>query len=168
MLIYLIGFMGSGKSAKGKKLANLLHYQFLDLDAFITEQTEMSIPAIFEKEGEDKFRQMESEALKQTALLSNTVIATGGGAPCFNQNMELIKKSGVSVYLQLSPDELYNRLINSHQKRPLIEGLEGKMLHDFISNKLKDREPYYLMADYTIHAADLKPEEIIKVLNIEY
>ena len=150
MLIYLIGYMGSGKTTSGKKLAKMLKYDFLDMDKSIEKRKGMTIDEIFEKEGELKFREYESEYLKECSQLKDTVISTGGGTPCFNDNMELIKYSGISIYLRLPVKTLHLRLLNSKKNRPLINDLSEKELFNYIQKQIREREPYYLQANEVV------------------
>jgi len=147
--IFLIGMPSSGKSTVGKVLAKLLHYDYIDLDFKIEENQGKSIPEIFTKNGEDHFREIESRLLKSIAPESGVVVATGGGAPCFFDNMEFIKKNGISIFLDLSTEELVSR-IQSHgvQDRPLIAKME--QLETELRNKLECRRSYYAQADVTV------------------
>lgn len=160
MKIFLIGFMGSGKTTVGKKLSNKLGFQFIDLDEHIEKSYGKSVPEIFEMEGEEKFRTLETVALKEVVQFENTVIATGGGTPCFNRNMDIINKNGTSVYLKMSVDTLTNRLINAKSVRPLIKDFSEATLKEYILTKLTDREPYYLQSQYKVKAKNLNVEEL--------
>ena len=144
--IFLIGFMGSGKSTMGKKVAGRLGYSFVDLDALIVERAGQTIPEIFAQHGEAAFRQQEQAALHAVLEVPKTVISCGGGTPCFFDNMQRINASGYSVYLRLTPRELAIRLAASKTKRPLIEGKSGAELEDFIASLLAKREGYYEQA----------------------
>src|SRR5690554_4257405 len=95
--IFIIGYMGSGKTTVGKKLAKSLSLSFIDLDAFIESKYRKTIAEIFAEKGEDGFRKIESKALSEVALIEDVVISTGGGAPCFYNNMELMNKTGTTV-----------------------------------------------------------------------
>lgn len=164
MRIYLIGFMGSGKSTLGKRLARRLDYGFQDLDHLLEEQQHMSIPEIFSRHGEEYFREREREVLHQTALHDNMVIATGGGAPCFFDNMDFILANGKSVYLRMSHLSLAHRLENAFTRRPLLEDLKGESLQQYIAQKLQEREPYYLKAHCVIKGETVKPDHIISLV----
>jgi shikimate kinase len=164
MRIYLVGFMGSGKTAVGKKLALRLNYNFADLDKKIESIYKLSIPDIFSKYDEHTFRQLEHEVLKQTLELSNTVIATGGGTPCFYNNMELILQNGISVYLKLHPHSLALRLLKSHQKRPLILNKKPEDLEQFITDKLSEREPFYNRSDIIVKGENLEVSSIVELI----
>src|SRR5688500_7926474 len=101
MKVFLIGFMGSGKSTVGKKLAQKMTLDFIDLDAYIEKQRQKTISYFFENFGEEKFREIERDALAELLEKDNVVISTGGGTPCFFDNMEKIKKNGISVYIEM-------------------------------------------------------------------
>jgi shikimate kinase len=154
-LIYLIGFMGSGKSTAGKKLASLLDWSFIDLDKRVEEQCGKTIPEIFSDEGEDYFRTVETEILKSLKSHKNTVISTGGGTPCHSDNMDYMLESGLTIYLKLTPGQLRSRLIESTGKRPLIKGLNNESLLSFIEEKLTLREKWYNLAEIIIDGVSL-------------
>lgn len=146
MRIYLIGFMGSGKSYFGYQLAELFDYRFIDLDELIEKEAGMDIPAIFSQEGEDGFRQREREALHHTRHCEQTIIACGGGAPCFFDNMAWMNQHGLTIYLEASVQVLVERLLPGREHRPLIAALPEKELHAFIEKKLAGRAPIYRQA----------------------
>ena len=128
--------MGSGKSTAGKKLANKLKFAFHDLDSIIETEKRKTITELFEKYGEEKFREIEKKFLHKTEPLKKSVIATGGGTPCFFDNMQWINENGTSVYLQLHAGSLYHRIAPSKEKRPLIKDLSDIDLMDFIMTQL--------------------------------
>lgn len=165
MRIYLIGYMGSGKSTVGKGLAKELSLQFIDLDSFIEERNHKTIPEIFASLGENGFRLLEQKALHEVASFENIVIATGGGAPCFFDNMEVINKTGISVYLNGTPQILMDRLRHSKTDRPLINGKSDPELLEFIHDTLEKRNQWYKQARVIIDFdRDLMVPEIIEVL----
>ncbi len=141
--IYLVGFMAAGKTTFGKILAKRLGYNFIDTDRMFEEKYKTSIDLFFKKYGEENFRKLEHEILKTTFSLENTVISTGGGTPCFFNNMEEINNNGLSIYLQLPPKALYHRLVNAKRVRPLVTEKSDDELLNFIQEKLKEREPFY-------------------------
>lgn len=148
--IFLIGFMGSGKTTLGRKLANHLQKEFIDLDHQIVERVGMSIPEYFALHGEEKFRLLESSVLKEQ-LHKDVVISTGGGSPCYFDNMQWILDNGLAVYLQMTPKALHSRLQQSKiEKRPALKGLSGEALLQFIEEKLHEREPFYKRAQLQI------------------
>ncbi len=163
--IYLIGFMGSGKTTAGKRLARALDYAFTDLDSMIEERYHVTIPSLFEKYDEHAFRTLEHETLKDTLTLPRHVIATGGGTPCFFNNMELINGSGISVYLRLSPASLHQRLLNSKKKRPLIQRHPPAEVLDYIKRTLDERDPYYLRAHHIVKGEDLDIGALCRLLD---
>ena len=142
-ILYIIGFMGSGKSTAGKKLASSLGWSFIDLDKKIEEYTGMKIPEIFSVNGEDQFRNTEAEVLRNLSLESDTVVSTGGGTPCFKDNMDFMLETGVTVYLKLTPAQLVSRLLSSNDERPLIKNLAGDDLLKFVEEKLAQRSAWY-------------------------
>lgn len=163
-LIYLIGFMGSGKSTAGKKLAAMLGYSFIDLDSMIENKYKITIPDIFSRFDEAAFRRVEHETLKQTFGLQNHVIATGGGTPCFFNNMELINLNGYSIYLKMHPKSLYDRLIHSKKNRPLITGQPGEKVLDYIEEQLWKRNYFYNRAKHTVKGEGLRIDELADFL----
>lgn len=158
--IFLVGFMGSGKTTLGRKLANHLQKEFIDLDHLIVDRAGMSIPEYFEKYGEDQFRQLESEVLKEQAGI-DAVVSTGGGSPCYFDNMDWILANGLAVYLHLTPKALHARLQQSKiANRPALKGLNGEELLLFIEEKLAQREPYYNRAQLHIDQLNTSVETL--------
>jgi shikimate kinase len=164
MIIFLVGFMGSGKSTVGQSLAGRLGYSFVDMDARLEGEQGMTINEIFEKLGEKAFRDMENNLLKEMVSLQDTVISTGGGLPCTGNNMDLINRKGVSIYLRMDPAALLNRLSRGKSRRPLIRHLSRQELETFIYEKLREREPVYLRAHHTINGLNFKMDELLEVL----
>ena len=142
--------MGSGKSTTGRRLAACLKWSFIDLDREIEKNTGRKIKDIFQEMGEHYFRLSESDALQKTKSVSKAVISTGGGAPCFGENMKFMVDNGLTVYLKLTPEQLHERLINSRGERPLLQGIQRNELLKYISAKLTDREKWYSEADIVI------------------
>lgn len=153
--IFLIGFMGSGKSYTGARLATLLESPFADLDDQIVQNAGMSISMIFEKHGEDYFRELESNVLRQTTHFHPSVISCGGGAPCFFDNMAWMNANGITVYLKTAPELLAFRLRNETQGRPLLSKYSESQLLDFIELRLEEREPFYSQAHIIYHQNQL-------------
>ncbi len=152
MRIYLIGYMASGKSKTGSDLAELLGYSFSDLDDLFEEKYRISIYDFFIKYGESNFRKIEHDLLSGTRQLDQCVISTGGGTPCFFDNMSLIKNSGYSIYLRWSIGELVLRLKKVKRKRPVLKEFEGKDLFESVARHLEEREVFYNQADYIYDA----------------
>jgi shikimate kinase len=164
MRIFLIGFMGSGKSTIGKQLASRLNYQFIDQDEMIEKQYSMTINEVFASFGEAKFRETEHEVLRNLSDLNNVIIATGGGAPCFFNNMVLMNQHGITIYLKADPKTLVSRLKDAHDTRPLINGKTGPELLQYVTEKLAERETYYAQCKYTVQAKDMRVEDILMLL----
>lgn len=164
MRIYLIGFMGCGKSSFGKRLAKKLEYPFVDLDDEIEERTGKRIDEIFRMEGEAAFRKMEQEVLLETVSHKKAVIAAGGGTPCFEDNMAFMNAEGVTVYLRMSPVSIAHRLEQAKRVRPLVKGLKGDELLDFVKKKLAEREEWYLKSHCIIKGETVKPDQVIALV----
>ena len=148
--IFLIGFMGSGKSTTGRRLSSRLKWSFVDLDEVIERNEGMNIPAIFSVKGESFFRELESKALRELQSESRIVISTGGGTPCFGDNMEFMLESGLTIYLRMTPSSLKRRLARSSEGRPLLKDIDKRDLEGYITAKLSDREKWYSRAEITI------------------
>lgn len=155
MKVFLIGFMGSGKTHWGSIWAKKHSLQFIDLDALIEQQEKKTIADIFELNGEDYFREKENKILKTFAEIDNSIIACGGGTPCFNDNMKWMNEHGTTVYLQSTPQEILDRVLEEQEKRPLIKKLNLAELQFFIEQKLKEREPFYKTANIILNGKDL-------------
>lgn len=148
--IILLGFMGCGKSTIGKSVAKQLGYDFIDLDDEIEKTAKTTISKIFESKGEKYFRQLESQVLKDTLASNNKmVLALGGGTPCYNNNLKLIRKRP-SFYIRCGVDILVKRLKKEKAHRPIIASQRISELKGFISSKLKERTKYYEQASFTI------------------
>lgn len=157
--------MGCGKSTLGKKLANRLDVPFLDADKEIEKKYNKSIGEIFTEFGESHFRDLEARFIESIANEGEFVLATGGGMPCFANNLQKLKDVGITFYLERSPKELAHRLINAKEKRPLIEGLSEQELLSFIEDRLHQREDYYKAADVVLHRDEQTPETIQRLLH---
>ncbi len=164
--IYLLGFMGSGKSTAARRLAARLGLQSIDLDRVIEERSGCSISDIFRYEGEEVFRKRESELLREISNSNdNFVMATGGGASCHSQNMEYMNSMGVTVYLRHSVEQLCSRLTVSKTKRPLLLSVEQCDLNGFIAEKLQQREEFYHLAQITVDNAGRDVSALLKEIN---
>jgi shikimate kinase len=164
-LIFLIGFMGSGKTTLGRKLASRLGYEFIDLDHKLEQQAELSIAEYFSFFGEDAFRKMESQVLKKTIYPANAIVSTGGGLPCFFDHMEWMNAHGKTIYINLAPKALADRLENGKVERPLLRDKHGEDLINFIADKLAEREQYYLQASIIADGMSLTAEKVEGMLS---
>jgi shikimate kinase len=147
MNIYLIGYMGCGKTKTGRRLAAHAGCPFTDLDNLFESRFGITIQDYFNRHPEEAFRKEERLLLHETAALEGHIIALGGGTPCFEDNMDWIKRHGVSVYLEMNELMLFQRLRCSHKIRPLLAGLDDDQLLDHICRQLPQRERYYRQAD---------------------
>jgi shikimate kinase len=159
-IIYIIGFMGSGKTTAGKNLASTLGWSFVDLDKKIELHTGKTIPEIFAQNGESYFREQESFLLRTLKTASDTIISTGGGTPCYGDNMDFMLENGLTLYLKMKPEELMNRLSASNSDRPLIKDLNRRELRFFIEEKLAVREKFYDRSDLVADGSDPDIKEI--------
>ena len=158
---FITGYMGSGKSTAGKKLSAKLGYEFIDLDKFIENEYQQTIPEIFSTKGESEFRAMEHNALKKLIEKDNIVVACGGGTPCYYNNMELMNNHGNTVYLKMSADSLVHRLMEAKEKRPLVANKSEEELRTFVNRQLEKREDFYHQAQYTVKGKDLDIDELV-------
>ncbi|MCC8424648.1 shikimate kinase [Mucilaginibacter sp. UR6-11] len=164
MRIFFIGFMGCGKTTWSRKLANYLGYECLDLDHILEAKAGMSIADYFTQYGQDAFRQLESSILKETDYPENAVVSTGGGLPCFFDNMEWMNTNGQTLYIKLSPKTLAERLDKGKSTRPLIQGLHGDELVAFIAEKLAEREGFYQQATHIVNGIDITVEKLAGII----
>jgi Shikimate kinase len=162
MVIYLLGFMGCGKTTLGKRLSKKLNCRFIDMDHYIETKMGLSIKDIFSQCGEQRFREIEKETLSGLSDSENLIIATGGGAPCFYDNIEVMNRKGFPVYLKVSPQELFKRLHGKTDKRPLLKDKSDDELMNFIVGKLNEREVFYSRAKIVIEGDAIKEEDVIK------
>lgn len=167
MKIFLIGYMGCGKSRMGKKLAAKLDRPFIDLDELIQTKQQATIPEIFAAKGESGFREIERDTLQKSAIAGDTIISTGGGAPCFFDNMEWMNKNGLTIFIDPPEKVLADRLINAKAERPLIKGKSYEELLKFINEKLQERRPFYEQAKIKLYGVDLGVEEVIEAMEKE-
>ncbi|OFY56816.1 MAG: hypothetical protein A2X22_11755 [Bacteroidetes bacterium GWF2_49_14] len=162
--IVLLGFMGSGKSTLGRQLAHQLRVEFVDLDRQVEINAGISIPEIFAHLGEKKFREIESQVLREALDVQSGIIAIGGGAPCNEINIRLIKQKTVSVYLKISIPELAARLASSPTPRPLLEGKTLEETMKSIVDLLNQRETYYNQADLILESDSITPALLLNAL----
>ena len=144
MRIFLLGFMGAGKSFLAQRLSDAVSWPWIDLDQKIEDQTGQSIPQIFAEKGEAHFRELEANTLRETSQIKTPlIVATGGGVPCFNQNMAWMNQNGMTIYLKAPIWLLQKRLISQTANRPLLAQKTPDELSKFIEEKLKEREVFY-------------------------
>lgn len=158
MRVYLIGYMGSGKSTVAKKLAKVLKFISYDLDHLFQEKYKIDIGGFFSKYDETLFRKLESQLLKETTAFECAIIATGGGTPCFYDNMNWMNRNGITVYLQMSPASIVSRLSLSKKKRPLIASKSSDELLGFVTNHLRQRNIFYSQAQIIVSGESVDHE----------
>lgn len=156
--------MGCGKSTMGRALASELNLTFIDLDSFLEEKYFRTIPQIFAEEGEDAFRKKERKVLEEVCGFDDVILATGGGAPCFFDNMELMNESGFCVFLDVDISSLVNRLIHAKTERPLIKGKSPEELYVFIEGLLAKRRPFYEKARYILKGSEITSAQVVDLL----
>lgn len=154
--ILLVGFMAAGKTTLGKALAKDLGLQFVDLDLYIESRYHATVSQIFAERGEEGFRQIERNMLHEVAEFEDVIIATGGGTPCFFDNMEYMNAQGTTVFLDASVDVIFTRLTIARIQRPLVAGKTDEELRSYITETLNRRLPYYSRATHSFCANQLE------------
>lgn len=160
--IFLIGYMGAGKTTLGKAFARHLGLTFIDLDWYIEERFHKTVRQIFSERSEEGFRELEKRMLHEVAEFEDVVIATGGGTPCFFDNMEHMNQSGETVFLEVSQEVLFRRLKIAKQQRPLLAQKNDEELKTFIHDALQKRMPYYSKAKHIFRANELENKHQIQ------
>lgn len=156
--IYLIGFMGSGKTTLGRALAIAARLRFIDLDEAIEQRSGNTIPRLFDTIGEPQFRILETETLKSLSNMYDVIIACGGGTPCHADNISLMNRTGITVHLHASIKTLLRRLSDARASRPLIAAITDDNLPQYIRNTLNDRLPFYSRAAIQFASDHLESE----------
>lgn len=154
--IFLTGYMGAGKTTLGKAFAHQMNIPFIDLDWYIEERFHKTVGELFAERGETGFRELERNVLHEVAEFENVIISTGGGAPCFFDNMEFMNRMGKTVFLNVHPDVLFRRLRVAKQQRPILQGKQDDELKAFIVQALEKRAPFYRQAQYVFNADELE------------
>lgn len=154
--IFLIGYMGAGKTTLGKAFAREMNLSFVDQDWYIEERFHKTVQEIFAERGEQGFRELERQMLHEIAEFENVVISTGGGAPCFYDNMDFMNLKGDTVFLNVTPEVLFSRLKMASQNRPILRGKSNEELKAFIAKTLEKRAPFYSKAKYIFNADELE------------
>ncbi len=163
MKIFLIGFMGSGKTHWGRQLSQKLNIPFFDLDEQIVSQEAKAINEIFSQQGEEYFRLLEKDTLHIiTESHDSFVMACGGGTPCYFNNIEYMNQAGITVWINTATETLFQRLIVEKDKRPLIRELDDEQLRSFIGKKYADRRIYYEQADVVMDEEPLQLDSLIE------
>ena len=158
--------MGCGKSSLGQPLSKLLNYKFIDLDAYIERVNNISVTDMFREFGEGYFRRVEKYLLIHLCETEeNCIISTGGGTPCYKDNMDIMNLYGLTIYIDVDPGILSSRLMNSKKKRPLIADKNDDELKEFIIKSIQEREQFYKKAKINITGKDIKPIDIFTIIN---
>jgi len=153
--IFLIGYMGAGKTTLGKAFAKEMNLSFVDQDWYIEERFHKTVQEIFCERGEQGFRELERQVLHEIAEFENVVISTGGGAPCFFDNMNFMNQQGDTIFLNVSPEVLFNRLKVATHSRPILQGKTNEELKAFIVKAIEKRWSFYSKAKYIFNADEL-------------
>jgi shikimate kinase len=164
MRVFLIGFMGAGKSHWGKIWAEKSGMTFFDLDEIIVAKEQMTIDEIFDKKGEDYFRQIESASLQSTLDYDNCIVACGGGTPCFFDNMKWMNENGLTVFIKAKPHTLLQNMTHEMKKRPLFNKINQAEILTFIEQKLKERNEFYTVSKITLSIEELNDSTITDLL----
>lgn len=165
MRIFLVGYMYSGKTVVGKRLSKMLSVEWIDTDRRVEELCNKTIEQIFEQDGEEFFREKEREVLLSLKDCQDVVVSTGGGLPCYKDNMEIMAKIGKTIYLELTPLQIYSRMSQSKKRRPLLERIAPGERLNYIDRSLAERESFYKKADVTISALNLGPYELRETID---
>ena len=163
--IFLIGFMGSGKSHWGPLWAKNTHLSFYDLDQQVEKSFRLSVQEIFEQHGEEKFREIERIQLRKFEAKKGFILSCGGGTPCYFDNMDWMKKQGLTIYLKTDPAQILERVMNEKEKRPLLKKVNTSELLFFIENKLAEREKFYTAAHHTLDTVSLQEDSLQQLLS---
>lgn len=162
-MIFIIGFMGSGKSTIGKKLALQKDVNFIDVDKEIELSEKTSIVEIFKEKGEKYFREIESIIIRR--IKQKSIVACGGGLPCYNDNIKYINENGVSIYLYADANNIFKRINKDITNRPLINNVKKKDLKSYIRTKVRERSEIYKKANFTINTNNKSESEILTQIN---
>ena len=162
--IYLVGYMGAGKTTAAKRLAHRLGWEVADTDALFEEKYRISIDDFFQKYDEPLYRKLESEILKSTESLDKVVISTGGGTACYFDNMDWMNQHGLTVFMRISPTAAVDRVLHSRHKRPLARGKTEAELMEFVSQHYAARMPFYERAQITVKSEDFDLEGLVLLI----
>ena len=171
MIIFLVGFMGSGKTYQARKLSERLNVPWYDLDELIEKSEEKTIVAIFEKFGENGFREIEQRVLRklvseiEISQANSAIVACGGGTPCFYDNMQFMNGRGITIWLNPSKETIFERLISEKENRPLIKSIVDPDLKEFIETKLVERKQCYEGARLQIRENEPVTEDLLMLIH---
>ena len=173
--IFLIGYMGCGKSTMGRAVSELTGIPFIDLDNYIERRFHLTVKAIFAERGEEGFRDVERSMLQEVADFEDVIVACGGGTPCFFDNMEYMNQVAETYYLKATPETICSHLKISKGERPLLKGKSPEELHEFVSQQLQDRSKFYEKAQHIIDVnvldnfdkIDFVVDEILKIRGLK-
>lgn len=159
--VFLIGYMGCGKTTLGEALARELNVPYIDLDERVEAMCGMAVVSIFREMGEEQFRVMESKALRHVSSMTDVVVGCGGGTPCHGNNMDLMNAAGTTVWLTTSPERITARLLLPEQKskRPKFRDLPDEAILPLVKSELEDRTPYYSAAQVQFDSTDIETAE---------
>lgn len=162
--IYIVGYMGAGKTTAARRLAQRMGWEVVDTDALFEEKYKISVNDFFNKYDEPLYRKLESEVLKATESLDHVVVSTGGGTACFFDNMDWMNQHGLTIFLRISPQAAVDRVIHSRHKRPLVEGKSEEELTEFVSQHYASRLPFYEQARITAKSEDFDIESLMEAI----
>ena len=159
--VFLIGYMGCGKTTLGEVLARQMDFRFIDLDGFIEERQGLTVTEIFDEMGENRFRELENEALHKVAVMSDVIVGCGGGTPCHSNNMALMNRAGITVWLTTSPERITARLLLPEEKckRPKVAHLPDEEVLPLVQGELQSRSPYYGQSQLQFDSTDIETAE---------
>lgn len=161
--VFLLGFMGSGKTHWGSRWAKQAGLRFIDLDNLIEEKQGLPVSEIFESHGENFFREIESSTLKSLPGAAG-IIACGGGTPCFHNNMKWMNEHGATIYLKARPAFLLSNILREPNVRPLVKNMSSSKILEFIEHTMKEREAFYSQAQFTIDAEHVNADSLQQII----
>jgi len=165
MILFLVGYAGSGKSTIARRIARRLGLRVVDTDKCVEEQVGASISDIFLYEGEEYFRRSERRVVEELTADADLIVATGGGLPTWSDNMKLLNRRGLTIYLRRSPEQILSRLsAYGREKRPMFRGKSDEELLRFMHEQLAQREAYYAASKIIVDCATLSDDELVEYI----